>query len=56
MLDEPTIDVSARAIRELLADAKHAGDKAFMDGDKFGQVWHSAQCHAYKLLLEMHDQ
>lgn len=56
MLDEPTIDVSARAIRELLADAKHAGDKCFMNGDKHGEIFWSGQYHAFRLILEMENE
>lgn len=56
MLDEPTIDVSARAVRELLADAKHASNKAFSNGDKHSEVWHAGMYHAFRLILEMDGQ
>lgn len=50
---ESNLDVTPSAIKGLLAEAKHAGDKAFVNCDKFGEAWYSGMQHAFKLILKM---
>lgn len=50
---ESSLDITPSTIKDLLAEAKHAGDKAFVNCDKFGEAWYGGMQQAFKLILEM---
>lgn len=56
MSAESSLNVTPSAIKDLLLKAKHAGDKAFVNCDKFGEAWYLGMQHAYKLILGMEEQ